>query len=517
MNLSPNQLSEFRHQIRSDLNQVLGYAELLANDQTGELPEGGKIPLDTLQTNTKRILHITQLLFNGEIVNETLLRAKAKEAMADLLNEMGECTARLLNVLPKVFLPDLQRIQEAYLGLRSALEQPIGVLVTMQRIGGSGADRPASYVASVPLELPNGAKLLVVDDSEANIQLLERQLADLGISVQSASNGADTITALAAHSFDCVLLDMVLPGMDGPTILRTIRANPEWSGIPVLMLSAMDEIDQAAACIEFGAEDYIARPVDRSMLRAKVFSTIQRKRLFEDCQILSKDLEDRNEELRQFAMVVSHDLQVPLRSLTGKLVAIQTALDRKGLDEVSSMLADCASRCNRMGKLVKDLLVYARLGQVEPSIERVELDWVLSEVTANLHLDIETSQAKIVHSKLPAVDVDYRQMTLVFQNLISNSIQYRSAAPLVIEIEAQERISDVVIYFRDNGVGIPDSQHLEVFEPFKRLHGDEIPGTGLGLAIVKRALERCQGRIWIVRDDQPGATFAFSLPKGRDL
>ena len=513
MNLSQHQLTEFRHRLRSELNQILGYAELLSVDEASELPESSIALLTDLQAGTRRILHTSQLLFNGDVLDEATLCISAREATESTLCAMQADISALLNELPSVYLTDLQRIQSAFISLRSALDRPIVKSEALGRILGGKIGGDKLYSASVPPHLSIEGRLLVVDDSEANRQLLERQLTDLGLQVDSVNSGEAALEALSRHRFDCILLDVMLPGMDGPTVLNAVRSNCDWSNVPVVMLSAMDELGEAARCIEIGAADYLIRPVERNILRAKVHSTIQKKYLYEDCQRLGRDVEVKNEELKRFVMVASHDLQAPLRTLEANLRSTETSLLAGQTEAALLLLSDCTIRCERMSVIVQDLLVYARLGQVEPFVETIELDWVLSEATANLQDAIARSGAQISPSRLPRVDADFKQMLYLFQNLIGNAIKYAGHQAPQITIESEERGDSHLIAVRDFGVGIEEEQWHKIFEPFHRLHGDAIPGSGLGLAIAKRAVEQAGGRIWVNSTLGMGSTFYVSLPK----
>jgi two-component system, sensor histidine kinase and response regulator len=513
MTLTFPQLAEFRHRVRSELNQILGYAELLTVDQVAEVPEPSLQRLEALQADARRILQTAQLLLGGDIREDGELRGRIRREMTDPLNRMEQAIRELLNELPAAHLGDLQRIQGAFLGLRESLDRPIGNTRPLMRGILNEIDVDEPYAAVIPTDLKIKGRLLVVDDSEANRNLLERQLVDLGLEVQTAENGPEALECLSKAKYDCVLLDMILPGMDGPTVLRSIRENPALADVPVVMLSALDELAEAARCIEIGAEDYIIRPVERALLRAKLHSTIQRKYLYEDCQQLGRDLVSANEELRRFLVVTSHDLQAPLRTMEGNLRTIQNSLREGKPEQAGPLLEDSSRRCSRMGALVQDLLVYARMGQVEPFVESIELDWVVAEALGNLRDEIESSGASIRRAPLPRIEADFKQMLYLMQNLIGNAIKYRSEAEPVVEIGSEDHGDHWVVYVKDNGAGIPEEQRQKIFEPFHRLHGDAIPGTGLGLAIAKRAVDQANGKIWVTDAPGGGSVFLISLPK----
>jgi CheY-like chemotaxis protein len=501
---SAARLSAFRHSVRSELNQIVGYAELLAQDQGSALPPLCAERLREIQEAARRLLQAFQMILGSDESADLLGHLHNNSSIIRPLETLSRSITSLLNDLPGEFLADLQHIQHAYLDLRDLLHDPARHSPKSTFEPSSPVIAPTGpYSAFVPREAKLRGKVLVIDDSEANRALLERQLREIGLEVTSVPSGPAGLAELAENKYDCVLLDMVIPEMDGPAVLRAIRTNPEWMSTPVLMLSALDELREAAHCIEIGAEDYLLRPVELTLLRAKLYSSISRKLLYEDCQQLGKDLASTNEDLKRFLLVASHDLQAPLRTLEHNLSSLN------GLPVAQQSL----ELCRRMNTLVQDLLLYARLGQVPPFIEEIPLDWVLAEATANLREAIVASEAVVEYSQLPKVKADFKQMLYLFQNLISNAIRYRSPLPPEVRIAATDRDTHWLISVRDNGRGIPEDQLEKIFDPFHRLHGDEIPGTGLGLAIAKRAVEQARGRIWADSIPSGGSTFWILLPK----
>ncbi len=504
MSTTSHALSAFRHSVRSDLNQILGYAELLSQELGAGLSATCHTALADIQSAARQFLQAFGLRLGTLQTPDHIPQLLHDSAIADPISIIGLRISELLDTLPATAITDLQRIQQAHLNLREQLNRPlpdrrpsIG-LSSPQLLSPSGA-----YSAFAPKEAALRGRILIIDDSQANRELLQRQLKEIGLESVAAADGGSGLRELSSGSFDCVLLDMVIPEMDGPAVLRAIRANPDWIGIPVLMLSALEELKEAALCIEIGAEDYLLRPIELPMLRAKLYSSISRKLLYEDCQQLGRDLAAANEDLKRFLMVASHDLQAPLHTL-------ETEIRRIG---ESSEVALSLQLCGRMSALLQDLLVYARMGQVSPFLENISLDWVITEVRASLASSIEESDTEILARELPVVRADFKQMLHLFQNLMANAIRYRSDSPPRIQIAAQDRNTNWLVSVTDNGCGIPTDQRDKIFKPFHRLHGDEIPGTGLGLAIAQRAAEQSGGRIWVDSIPGAGSTFWILLPK----
>jgi signal transduction histidine kinase len=227
----------------------------------------------------------------------------------------------------------------------------------------------------------------------------------------------------------------------------------------------------------------------------------------------TEELARSNTELQQFAYVISHDLQEPLRTIAGhtKLLAsrYQGKLDADA-DELIGFVIDGAQR---MQNLIHDLLMYSRVSQPGGRPwDRFPSESMLAWALMNLQAAIEDSGAVITHDPLPEIFGDQAQLAQVLQNLIGNAIKYRSAEPPRIHVSAGLSNNEWVFSVRDNGIGIESRYHERIFGVFKRLHGRDVPGTGIGLAICHKIVQRHGGRIWVDSEHAKGATFYFSLP-----
>ncbi|MBY0502793.1 MAG: hypothetical protein K2X03_02710 [Bryobacteraceae bacterium] len=165
-----------------------------------------------------------------------------------------------------------------------------------------------------------------------------------------------------------------------------------------------------------------------------------------------------------------------------------------------------------MSELLADLLSFTEVGGGEGTSEAVDLELVLRTVQQNLQPAIRGSGALLTHTPLPTVAGHQAHLVQLLQNLVSNSIKYRSDRPPVVHISAEPREEECLFTVADNGRGIAAEYHEQVFGVFKRLHGKDIAGTGIGLAICQRVVERLGGRIWVESEAGRGAKFCFTLP-----
>jgi hypothetical protein len=241
--------------------------------------------------------------------------------------------------------------------------------------------------------------------------------------------------------------------------------------------------------------------------------TLERKRGEETRMRQAAELARSNAELEQFAYVVSHDLQEPLRLVIVYLQLLEKRYKGKldtDADEYITYVMDGASR---MSTLISDLLAYARVGTQGETFRRTDCNVVLEMALAQLHATMEEQEAVVTHDLLPTVMADSTQLMQLFQNLIGNSIKFRSDKPPRVHVSAELKGNEWVFSVSDNGIGIDPSQFNRIFLIFERLHSRvEYPGTGIGLAICKKIVERHGGRIWVTSETGKGSTFYFTIP-----
>ncbi len=228
----------------------------------------------------------------------------------------------------------------------------------------------------------------------------------------------------------------------------------------------------------------------------------------------TEELKKSNRELELFAHVASHDLQAPLRTITGftKLLIkkAKNKLDEKEL-EYLKFIEDGSEK---MKILIEDLLEYSKINSSQIVYEEFDIKDMLNELLINLNAIIRESEAKIVFKDLPVIKAKQIQVYQLFQNLISNALKFKKDKNILIEISYVEDKDNYIFKISDNGIGI-DSENLErIFLVFQRLHTiEEYPGTGIGLAICKKILERHNGNIWVESEVNKGSDFYFSIPK----
>ena len=240
----------------------------------------------------------------------------------------------------------------------------------------------------------------------------------------------------------------------------------------------------------------------------------RRKESEERLQLRTRELQRSNEELKQFAYVASHDLQEPLRAVSGFCELLREdygdQLDAKGKEFINHAV----SGAHRMQTLIQALLQYSRVATRAQEFEITDCNHIVNVAIENLQVALEEAQGEVHSNSLPTVMADSTQLMQLFQNLISNAVRFRRAeAPPRITVSAERDGMEWKFEVRDNGIGI-DPQHCDrIFAVFQRLNPrEEYEGTGIGLAICKRVVERHGGRIWCESQSGAGTSVYFTLP-----
>ncbi len=225
------------------------------------------------------------------------------------------------------------------------------------------------------------------------------------------------------------------------------------------------------------------------------------------------ELTSVNKDLEQFAYIASHDLQEPLRAVSGFVTLLQQRYQSKLDEKADSYISSAVEGASRMQALINGLLEYSRVGTKGNVPAPANADDALKEALANLQALIQESGAVITSDPLPKVRADAIQLAHVFQNLIANAIKFRSEETPQIHVGSRRQDGSRLFWVRDNGIGIDPQYNERIFMIFQRLHTrSKYPGTGIGLAICKRIVERHGGNIWVESQPGKGSTFYFTLP-----
>ncbi len=413
--------------------------------------------------------------------------------------------------------------------------------VTLARLAAVLRSSDASQSVEAESSLLGPKKILAVDDSVTYLQELGAQLRQEGYEAILAPSGEEALELLAVQPVDCILLDVLMPGISGHETCRRLKSSPGWRDIPVLMLTARENREAMIEGINAGADDYISKSSEFDVLKARLRAQLRRKQ-FEDEnrhireQLLQKeleaaqsraagelaetrarllmDLEAKNQELESFSYSVSHDLRAPLRAIDGfsRMLLEGHAQNLDG--EGKRLLGVVVDNTRRMGQLIDDLLRFSRLGSTAMQKASVDMSALAKSVALEL---VESCPGRRIECSMGALSPAYGDPSLlrqVLQNLVGNAFKYsRTREVSRIEVSSRSEEEETVYTVRDNGVGFEMEYAHKLFGVFQRLHSsEEFEGTGVGLALVKRIVERHGGRVWAEGKVNEGASIHFTLP-----
>jgi light-regulated signal transduction histidine kinase (bacteriophytochrome) len=233
--------------------------------------------------------------------------------------------------------------------------------------------------------------------------------------------------------------------------------------------------------------------------------------------VANQVLERSNLELKQFAYIASHDLQSPLRSISGFVQLLRLEYEGKLDDQAQDWIRRTVQSIALMQSLIRDLLSYSRVdARSRPFAPTLFVD-VVNDAIVLLDSSIQDSRGQVTFGELPTIMGDRSQLVQLLQNLIGNGLKYHSDKRPHIHISVERSGMEWIFSVHDNGIGIDAKHYEQIFEIFKRLHDQsEYPGTGIGLAVCRRVVDRHGGKIWVKSEPGNGSTFYFTIPEGTE-
>jgi two-component system sensor histidine kinase/response regulator len=394
-----------------------------------------------------------------------------------------------------------------------------------------------------------GPKILLVDDQPENLLSAEAVLEALGEEIVKAESGAEALLQLLDHEFAVVVLDIMMPDMDGFETAALIRQRERSRHTPIIFLTALGRSEEhMRRGYDLGAVDYMTKPFVPEILRSKVSVFVelfrksaqlaQQSRLLEkrnqelqesilrswkaeeEIKMLNRHLERQveelaevNRELEAFSYTVSHDLRAPLSRIAGFSRALLDFHAAQLEDQARVYLERIDNSARRMCELVEELLNFSRLTRVELHHDRVDMSALVNGLATELRGREPERNVEFVIA--PGVEVwgDAILLRTALLNLLENSWKFtRHHAAARIEFGVIEGQGRRVFFLRDDGAGFDMTDAARLFRPFQRLHSEsDFQGTGIGLATVERVIRRHGGRIWAEGKPESGATFYFTL------
>lgn len=355
--------------------------------------------------------------------------------------------------------------------------------------------------------------VLVVDDVTRNLQLLGGILSP-HYEVMFATHGTAALERAAARVPDLVLLDMMMPGMDGLEVCRRLRADPRTMDSPVIFLTAAHESELAAQALACGAVDFVAKPFHTAELLARVRTHIELKQTRDE---LRRIIAEKSELMS----VVAHDLKNPISAVRFSALLLRDG-GLRSPDPRGELVDEIANTCGQMLEFIAERLEQSARASLPHGFDACELP-LGDALEAVVHENRRAAHAKNISlvlgtdpAEAPIVRTDPRALKQVLGNLVSNAIKFSppdSTVHIAAELAGGENTARVTV--RDEGPGLTDDDRTHLFEPYRRLSAKPTAGessTGLGLSIARDLVQKMGGQIGCDSRPGEGAHFWFTLP-----
>jgi signal transduction histidine kinase len=353
------------------------------------------------------------------------------------------------------------------------------------------------------------SRILLADDNTDMRDYVRRLLAE-HYEVEAVPDGLTALTAAQERTFDLVLTDIMMPGMDGFGLLRELRATPKTRIIPVILLSARAGEEAAVEGLNAGADDYLTKPFSAQELIARVRTHLE---LAHTRREWTKELEHANKELESFSYTVSHDLRAPLRAIDGFSKALLDEYSGRLDGQARHYLQRVRLAAQKMSTLINDLLELSLVSRGTLKKESIDLSELARGIVAEFQQKDETRKVTLEIADGLSATGDRHLVRTVLLNLLGNAWKYtaKTSQPQ-IAFGCSNHGAPPVFYIRDNGVGFDMAYADKLFAPFQQLHTEsQFEDTGIGLAAAQRAVSRHGGRVWAEGEVGVGETFYFTL------
>lgn len=375
------------------------------------------------------------------------------------------------------------------------------------------------------IETPTKGTLLIVDDMPANISILFEFLSEEGFRVLVAQDGKRAIQKAEYVKPDLILLDVMMPGMDGFETCRVLKSQESTKTIPIIFMTALADTVDKVKGFSLGAADYITKPIQHEEVLARVstqlhFCRLQKQLTSQNLELQEQkiELEQRNMELDAFARTVAHDLKNPLNIIVGYAdILLETCANTSSQSEQDSLISirSISQAANKMTNIIDALLLLAGVSrQQHVATTSLDMNAILNQVLKErLNTMLKEYKASVhLPTTLPLAAGYQPWIEEVWVNYLSNGLKYGGRPP-VMNIGANVQDDGMIRFWvHDNGPSLTTESQAQLFTPFTRLHKDRAEGHGLGLSIVRQVIEKLGGKVGIESEPGQGCLFYFTLP-----
>ncbi len=355
------------------------------------------------------------------------------------------------------------------------------------------------------------ARILIVDDNTNNLGVLYRYLDDVGFTVLVSQDGERAVQLAAHQQPDLILLDIMLPGIDGFETCRQIKANAETTDIPIIFISALTDVQDKVRGFQAGGVDYVTKPFNQEEVLARINAHVTIKRQREELDALN-DTKDR------LFSVIGHDLRGPFMGLLGALELLRDSSNEMDSETTHELIENLYGSAEKTYHLLENLLEWSKSQQrlVEVTPHAVGLRSLVEE-NAQIFGAAARQKSVSVHIDIPPdieVFADRDMISTVVRNLINNAIKF-TASDGGVTVTAHRADELVVVVVEDTGIGIAAEEADRIFSmdgSFSKRGTEGETGSGLGLLLAKDYVVRNGGTIDVESEPGRGSRFRITLP-----
>jgi two-component system sensor histidine kinase/response regulator len=359
---------------------------------------------------------------------------------------------------------------------------------------------------------PQQETILIVDDQEANLRVLAPLLTALGYDVIPASSGAQALDRLKARVPDLVLLDVLMPGMDGLEVCRQMRSDPRLAELPIIFVSAADDTNLIVSALEAGGVDYVTKPFQKAELVSRVRTHLALKQARDRARHLA---EDKDELLG----ILAHDLKNHIAGIN--LQAELLAEDAISLPGIRKPVEGIRAASSRLLAFVREFLSNQHAERLVLKPQPMDLRGPVREAVERHRPAAAAKQIALRVDEMPdplPVQADSEALAQVLDNLLSNAIKFSPADSTVTVVVQAGPVEFTSVTVADQGPGFTAEDRERMFRRYGRLSARPTGGevsTGLGLSIIQRLVQGMHGRITVESTPGAGAEFRIMLPTVR--
>lgn len=377
------------------------------------------------------------------------------------------------------------------------------------------------------------SKILIVEDHPTNLKILQNLLTKEQYQTGTAASGNEALKILEEEPFDLILLDVIMPGMNGFEVCKIIRSTPEIAEIPIIFLTGQTEEESIVAGFNYGGQDYIKKPFNTSELLARVRTHLQLKEQKKELHLLNESLEQKvaertkellaakekaelmNELKNNFLANMHHELRTPLIAINGFANLLSDDLE----DPNQKYMAEGIARSGV--RLMETLNLILDLAQIES--ETMEFDFSATNLVIETKEILNSYEMEATKKGLTLsatfsdstiyINTDRRAYRTILNNLVNNAIKFSESGGIAVQVIREKGY--VLLKVSDMGIGIPKEFHKLIFEEFRQVSEGftrNFEGSGLGLSLSKMFVEKFGGQIWVESEPGKGSTFYVKLP-----